>query len=141
MSEMLNTATTAVQLVVTRIGGSGPKMTNVGFTQDASGAWQWAWVPNALATQLRPGMVLAVEQVSPASKPETSYTNAVGVVVELKEPKRQLFLGGEMVVGAPEQEPLKPVTFVVTDEARKFANNYDAKRDVVVADLGSDEPF
>ncbi len=139
MSDMLNTATTAVELVVAGVNNSGPKATSVSFlTRD--GVREWAWLPNQMAVALRPGMTLLVETVQPASKVQTTYLKD-GVEVELKVPKRQLFLGGNITVEAPAQEPLKPVTFVVTDEARKYANNFDAKVTDVATDLVADQPF
>jgi len=140
MSDMLKTVTTAVKLVVAGVGGVGPKSTNVAFvTRD--GVREWAWIGNPLAVSLRAGMVLLVEQVQPANKVQTTYINSEGVEVELKVPKRQLFLGGNITVEAPEQTPLLPVTFVVTDEAIKFANNVDAKVSTVDASLIADQPF
>jgi hypothetical protein len=141
MSEMLNTATTAVQLVVSGINSPGPKATSVSFlTRD--GVREWAWLPNQMAVALRPGMTLLVEAVQPASKVQTTYTDmATGLLVELKVPKRQLFLGGNITVEAPAQEPLKPVTFVVTDEAVKYAHNFDSKVTDVATDLVADQPF
>jgi len=140
MSEVLNTVTTAVKLVVAGVGGVGPKSTNVAFvTRD--GVREWAWIGNPLAVSLRAGMVLLVEQVQPANKVQTTYINSEGVEVEMKVPKRQLFLGGNITVEAPEQTPLLPVTFVVTDEAIKFANNVDAKVSTVDASLIADQPF
>jgi len=140
MSDMLNTATMAVKLIVAGVGGVGPKSTNVSFvTRD--GVREWAWVGNPLASSLRAGMVLLVEQVQPANKVQSTYINSEGVEVELKVPKRQLFLGGNITVEAPEQQPLLPVTFVVTDEAIKFANNVDAKVSTVDASLIANHPF
>jgi hypothetical protein len=85
---------------------------------------------------------LLVEQVQPASKVQTTYTDmATGLLVELKVPKRQLFLGGNITVEAPAQEPLKPVTFVVTDAAVKYAHNFDSKVTDVATDAVADQPF
>jgi hypothetical protein len=141
MSEMLNTATTAVQLVVAGINSPGPKATSISFlTRD--GVREWAWLPNATASSLREGMTLLVEQVQPASKVQTTYTDmATGLLVELKVPKRQLFLGGNITVEAPAQEALKPVAIVVTDEARKYAENFDAKRVEAPTVVAGDQPF
>lgn len=140
MSDMLKTVTTAVKLVVAGVNNSGPKATSVSFlTRD--GVREWAWLANPLASSLRAGMVLLVEQVQPANKVQSTYINSDGVEVELKVPKRQLFLGGNITVEAPEQTPLLPVTFVVTDEAIKFANAVDAKVSTVDASLIADQPF
>ena len=141
MSDMLNTATTAVQLVVAGINSPGPKATSVSFlTRD--GVREWAWLPNATASSLREGMTLLVEQVQPATKVQTTYTNqTTGEVVELKVPKRQLFLGGNITVEAPAQEALKPVAIVVTDEARKYAENFDTKRVEASTVVAGDQPF
>lgn len=139
MSEMLNTATTAVQLVVAGINSPGPKATSVSFlTRD--GVREWAWLANPMASSLRAGMTLLVEQVQPATKVQTTYLKD-GVEVELKVPKRQLFLGGSITVEAPAQEALKPVAFVVTDEALKYAHNFDAKVIDAATDLVADQPF
>ena len=56
-------------------------------------------------------------------------------------PKRQLFLGGNITVEAPAQEALKPVTIVVTDDARKYAENFDAKRVEASTVVAGDQPF
>ena len=139
MSEMLNTATTAVQLVVAGINSPGPKATSVSFlTRD--GVREWAWLANPMASSLRAGMTLLVEQVQPATKVQTTYLKD-GVEVELKVPKRQLFLGGSITVEAPAQEALKPVAFVVTDEALKYAHNFDSKVIDAATDLVADQPF
>jgi hypothetical protein len=139
MSETLNTATTAVQLVVAGVNNSGPKATSVSFlTRD--GVREWAWLPNQMASSLRAGMTLIVEQVQPANKVQTTYLKD-GVEVELKVPKRQLFLGGSITVEAPAQEALKPVAFVVTDEALKYAHNFDSKVTDVATNLVADQPF
>jgi hypothetical protein len=93
-----------------------------------------------MASSLRAGMTLLVEQVQPATKVQTTYLKD-GVEVELKVPKRQLFLGGSITVEAPAQEALKPVAFVVTDEALKYAHNFDAKVIDAATDLVADQPF
>jgi len=139
MEEMSNTATTAVQLVVAGINSPGPKATSVSFlTRD--GVREWAWLANPMASSLRAGMTLLVEQVQPATKVQTTYLKD-GVEVELKVPKRQLFLGGNITVEAPAQEALKPVAFVVTDEALKYAHNFDSKVIDAATDLVADQPF
>jgi len=142
MSEMLNSVTTAVKLVVAGIGGSGAKATAVNFIKDASGVREWAWLPNAIASQVRAGTVILAETVSRSSKVETTYTDKTGAVVDLKVPKRQVFLGGKVVVTAPESEPLAPCDFTVTDEAKVYASRVDAKSvGAATAEGDSSEPF
>lgn len=144
MSDMLNTVTTAVKLVVAGVGGIGPKSTAVNFLKDASGVREWAWLPNAVATQVRAGTVILAETVSRSSKVETTYTDKSGAVVALKVPKRQVFLGGKVVVTAPESEPLPAAEFSVSDEARVYASRVDAKQVASAATSeasSEDEPF
>ena len=143
MSETLKTAATgAEKLVVAGVGGSGKTSTAINFLKDASGVREWAWLPNAIASQVRAGTVILVETVSRSSKLETTYTDKTGAVVDLKVPKRQLFFGGEVVVTAPESEPLAPCVFTVTDEAKVYASRVDAKSvGAATAEGTSSEPF
>lgn len=115
----------SVSLSIAAIGGSGPKATAVNFTKTEEGQRPWAWVPNAVAADLVPGMVLTVESVS-TGKVETTYVKD-GVTVDLKVPKVQLFLGGQITVDAPDSEPVPEATFVVSDQARAYREAYLAK--------------
>lgn len=143
MSDMLNSVTTTVKLVVAGIGGSGAKATAVNFIKDAAGVREWAWLPLAEASQVRAGTVIFAETVSRSRTVETTYTDKHGAVVDLKVPKRQIFLGGRIVITAPESEPLAPCDFVVTDEAKVYASRVDAKSvGAATAEVASsDEPF
>lgn len=144
MSDMLNTVTTAVKLVVAGVSNAGPKSTAVNFLKDASGVREWAWLPNAVATQVRAGTVIFADAVSRSSKVETNYTDQkTGLVVALKVPKRQLFLGGKVVVTAPESEPLPTAEFSVSDEAKVYASRVDAKKvaPAATSDASGDEAF
>lgn len=140
MSEMLNTVTATVKLVVAGVGGSGPKSTAINLLKDASGVREWCWLPNQVASTVRAGSTITAEFVSRASKLETTYTDrTTGAVMELKVPKRQVFLGGVVTVDAPESEPLPEAKFVVTDEAKVYASRVDNK--AVAGTPSSDEPF
>jgi hypothetical protein len=146
MSEMLNTAATgAEKLVVAGIGGHGTKAIAINFLKDANGVREWAWLPLAYAPFVRAGTVLVAETVSRSSKLETTYTDKVsGAVVALKVPKRQLFLGGKVVISAPESEPLAPLTVEVTDDAKVYASRVDAKSvgaATAEGDSSAEEPF
>lgn len=127
MSEMLKAATTAVKLVVAGIGGSGKKATAVNLLKDAQGVREWCWLPNEYAINLRAGSVLMVDSVSRSSKLETTYTDNTGNAVVLKVPKRQVFLGGNLVIQAPESDPLPELVVTVTDEAVIYAARVDKK--------------
>lgn len=127
MSEMLNTVTTAVKLVVAGVGGIGPKATAVNFLKDDFGVREWAWLPNAIAASVRKGSVVTAEFATHASKTETTYIKD-GKTLELKVPKRQVFLGGVITVDAPESKPLPEATYVVTEAARVYASRVDAKQ-------------
>lgn len=145
MSDTLNTgSTTARKLVVAGVSGAGPKATAVNFLKDASGVREWAWLPNAIASQVRAGTVVIADAVSQSSKVETTYTDQkTGVVVALKVPKRQLFLGGAVTITAPESDPLPTADFTVTDEAVVYASRVDAKKvaSAATSDASGDEAF
>lgn len=126
-------------LTIAAIGGSGPKATAINFLKTEEGVRQWAWMSNDIASRLRPGMVLTVEQVS-TGKTETTYI-ANGVQVDLKVPKQQLFLGGHITVAKPDAEPLAPVTVTFADDAATYAAAYDAKKAAPAAEADGDEPF
>jgi len=145
MSDTLNTgSTTARKLVVAGVNNPGPKATAVNFLKDANGVREWAWLPNAIASQVRAGTVVIAGAISESSKVETTYTDQkTGVVVALKVPKRQLFLGGAIVVTAPESDPLPAADFTVTDEAKVYAARVDAKQvaSAATSDASGDEAF
>lgn len=130
MSDTLNTgSTTARKLVVAGVGGAGKKATAINFLKDANGVREWAWLPNEVAAVVRAGTVVVAGAVSESSTVETTYTDQkTGVVVALKVPKRQLFLGGKIVIQAPASDPLPAADFTVTDEAKVYASRVDAKQ-------------
>lgn len=137
MSEVVETATTAVKFIVAFVGGHGVKSTSVSFLKDQNGVRLWAWIDNSTAMSIRAGSVVSADAHRLSSVKETSYLKE-GVVTDLKVPRRQVFLGGNVVVDAPEQDPLPPVVAKVTDEAKVYASRVDSK--VIVVE-GSDEPF
>lgn len=122
---------------IAAIGGSGPKATAVNFLKTEDGIRLWAWVANETAKDARPGMTVIAEQAS-FGKLETTYEKA-GRIETLKVPKVQVFLGGKVIVDAPESESLSPVEVEVTDKARAYARAYDAKKASPVID--DDEAF
>jgi hypothetical protein len=111
---------------VAAIGGSGPKSTAINFVKTEDGIRLWSWMANDVASKLRPGMVVVSEQVS-FGKVETTYTDKVGVVTELKVPRTQVFLGGSVVVRRPESEPLAPASVSFEDGCDEYASAFDAK--------------
>lgn len=130
-------------LSIAAIGGHGPKATAVSFVKDDNGHRPWAWLPNDLASQLAPGMLLNVEHVS-TGKTETVYTDKAGNTVELKVPRVQLFLGGTVEVDAPEADPVPEITVKVSDAAAKYREAYMAKRAAEAtssSDQDTSEPF
>lgn len=110
---------------IAAIGGSGPKATAVNFLKTEDGVRLWAWMANDIAKVLRPGMTVVAEQAS-FGKVETTYEKA-GVITELKVPKAQVFLGGQVVVKKPEAEALAPTTVVFEDGLEDYIKAYDAK--------------
>lgn len=143
MSEVLNTVTTAVKLVVAGVGGIGPKATAINFIKDDFGVREWGWLPNETAATVRKGSIVIAEFAERASKVETTYIKN-GKTLELKVPKRQVFLGGVITVDAPESKPLPEATYVVTDAARVYAARVDAKQVASAATSeasSGEEPF
>jgi hypothetical protein len=111
---------------IAAIGGRGPKSTAVNFLKSEQGVRLWAWIPNDIASRLRPGMTIAAEQVS-FGRTETGYEDKSGSIVELKVPKRQVFFGGNLVIGAPESESLAPIAITFADGVDAYAQAFDAK--------------
>ena len=126
-------------LIIAGINNPGPKATAVSFVKSDNGTRPWAWVSNSVAAQLAPGMRLIVPAVS-EGKIETSYTDKNGNIVDLKVPKVQLFLGGDISVDAPEAEELPEASFTATDAAAEYLKSYLAKRAGAAAPP-ADEPF
>jgi len=122
------------QFTIAAIGGSGPKSTAVNFLKNEEGIRLWAWMSNDIASRLRPGMTLVVEQAS-VGKTETTYEKN-GVVTDLKVPKAQVFLGGAISVRKPESEPLAPITVVFEDDCDAYAEAYDKKKNAPVTEDG-----
>lgn len=112
-------------LSIAAIGGSGPKSTAVQFLK-VDGIRQWGWVPNEIAAELVAGMRLEVPVVSLGAV-ETTWTKD-GVEQDLKVPRQQLFLGGDMVALPPDSEPLQPMTLQVTEQAKAYREAYLAKQ-------------
>lgn len=128
-------------LSIAAIGGKGPKATNVAFLKNEAGVREWAWVPNNIAEMLAPGMRLVVEAVSVGKVEETYTDRNTGEVVPLKVPKVQLFLGGEITVDAPEQEPLPEAQWKVSDAAAAYREAYRAKQAPKGEGAGDTEDF
>ena len=121
---------------IAAIGGSGPKATAVNFLKTEDGVRLWAWMTNDVASRMRPGMTIVAEQAS-FGKTETTYERN-GLVTELKVPKTQVFLGGNVVVAAPASEPIAPLAVSFEDGADAYIKAYDSKK-VVVDSV--DDPF
>lgn len=127
----------SISLIIAFIAAnSGPKATAVTFLKTEDGTSQWSWISNDIASKLRPGMRLNVSEVS-YSRVQTQYEKD-GVMVDLKVPKQQLFLGGSITVELPDTQPLAPATWSFGDEVDNYTAAYDAKRATVAA---NDEAF
>jgi hypothetical protein len=122
---------------VAAIGGSGPKSTVINFLKTEDGIRLWAWFANDTASRIRPGMSIVAEEAS-FGKVETHYEKA-GIVTELKVPKRQVFLGGTLVITNPETQPLAPVSVSFSDGCNEYAAAYDNKNHSFVSH--DEEPF
>ncbi len=88
-------------------------------------------------------MRVTFDQVS-FGKVQTTYVDKAGFVQENKFPKRQIFWGGNATFDAPDAEALpEQGTVVITDAAKKFAENVAAKkvREMVDPAEGFNEPF
>ena len=123
--------------IVSAIGGSGPKATAIKFVKNEDNIGLWAWVANDTASRIRPGMSIVAEQAS-FGKVETTFLKA-GVIEELKVPKRQVFLGGTLVIKKPETQPLAPLSVTFEDGCDEYAAAYDNKNGSFVS--GDSEPF
>lgn len=110
---------------VAKIGGSGPKATAVTFAKNENGVKLWAWIPNEQAESLVPGHKVTFT-VSKFDEIERTYT-VEGQTFELKVPRQQCRIVGEITVDAPDTPDMEPVTIVVTDAARAYAEAYRAK--------------
>jgi hypothetical protein len=123
----------------------GPKSTSVGLRSldESDDIRYWAWISNADLAGVVAGMRVTFDTVS-LGKVATTYVDKAGFVVDLKFPKRQVFWGGKATFDAPDAEPLpEQGEVVITDAARKFAENLQAKqaREQVTPAEGDDNPF
>lgn len=133
-------------LSVSGVGGSGPKATAINFTIDeATGMRPWAWVPNSIAAQIRPGSRLVVPIVREGDI-ETHRSDDPSTA--LVRPKVQLWLSRtpdqKILVLPPETLPVAGEDdFEVTTEASEFAQRVDAKADrqAVTDAVNGTEPF
>lgn len=126
-------------MYISGIGGSGDNATAVSFGKTEEGVRLWAWVPNAKAEELAPGMKVTVE-VTSAGPVETSYTDKeTQKEIALKVPRQQLWLGGDILADAPEQDPLPEAKWQVTDAAKAYREAYLAKRQAKQAPKGAGE--
>lgn len=122
----------SITLIIAFIANtSGPKATAITFLKTEGNISQWAWVDNSVAARLRPGMKLVVGEVGTA-KVQTQYEDKSGNMVDLKVPKQQLFLGGNITVELPDTQPVAPATWSFGDDLSSYSDYYDAKRTAVV---------
>lgn len=124
--------------VVSAIGGSGPNATSVFFTKTPNNVRPWAWIPNNVATNLAPGMQITVTQVSWGKQTDTYRDN--GQQVALKVPRCQVFLGGDIIIDAPEQSLLPEAKFQITEAAARYRDTYIASREKEAV-VDGDEPI
>lgn len=113
-----------LEFIIAFIGNAGPKATVVTFLKNEDDISQWTWVSNDIARALRPGMRILASEVS-TGKVQTSYEKD-GQTLELKTPKVQLFLGGSIEVLPPDNKPVAPATWNLSQVA-EYASAYDAK--------------
>lgn len=133
-------------LSVSALRKPGPKATAVMFTvNEATGMRPWAWLPNSVAAQIRPGSRLVVPIVREGDI-ETHRSD--DPTVALKRPTVQLWLhrstDEKIVILPPEALPVAGEDdFEVTSEASEFAQRVDAKadREAVEDAVNGDEPF
>jgi hypothetical protein len=132
----------STKLIVSALSAQGPKATAISFVKNDEGIRPWAWLANELTEDIVPGSVLLVEEVR-TGKVETTYTDKkTGLEVELKSPKIQLFLGGEIEVTEPEVAPMKPVAVKASSQAKAYAEAYRARAAAVAdPDSGDGAPF
>lgn len=99
-------------LIVAGVSKPGPKSTSVSFTT-VDGIRPWAWLPNELVTahNIRAGVTLEVAEVVAMGDVQTTYTSD-GIEYELKTPKQQLMLGGQMSITQPEFVAVSKLTVV-----------------------------
>ena len=127
-------ATETTTLIVAIMGGRGAKSTAVNFTL-VDGVRPWAWIPNEIVTkqiamldangkqaldksgnpifkdQIRAGVTLEVTEVVALGDIQTTYTSD-GIEYELKDPKQQLIVGGQMSVTQPQFVAVSKLTVV-----------------------------
>lgn len=138
-------STNSNTFAVVGLSTPGPKSTSVGLRSldESDDIRYWAWISNALVAGVVAGMRVTFDTVS-FGKVATTYVDKAGFVKELKFPKRQVFWGGNATFDAPDAEVLpEQGEVIITDEARKFANNLLAKkaREQVTPSEGDDLPF
>jgi hypothetical protein len=129
---------------VSGVNNPGPNATAVSFMKNDDGIRHWAWVRNADAARIRPGMTVTLD-VTGFGSVQTDYTDrTTQQVVALKVPKMQVFYTGKPVVEAPANEPIviEPAQF--GEGVDDYAAKYDAKRNggsVPAAVADGNEPF
>lgn len=139
-------STNSNTFAVVGLNAPGPKSTSVGLRSldESDDIRYWAWISNALVAGVVAGMRVTFDTVS-FGKVATTYVDKAGFVKDLKFPKRQVFWGGNATFDAPDAEVLpEQGEVIITDEARKFANNLLAKKareQVTPSDEGDDLPF
>lgn len=129
---------------VVGVNAAGPNSTSVGLRSldQTDEIRYWAWLSNAVASAIVPGMRVTFDAVS-FGKVQTNYVDKAGFVKENLFPKRQVFWGGKPLFDAPEADALPAQEeAVITDAARKFAENVRKSRENKVEVEGSlSEPF
>lgn len=133
-------------LSVSGINNPGPKATAVAFVVDpATGMRPWAWLPNAVAAQLRPGSRLIVPVVREG---EIETHRSDDPTVALVRPKVQLWLSRtpeqKIVILPPEGGvALTEDDFEVAEGHAEFTDKVDAKaeRAEVAKAVDGSEPF
>ena len=98
---------------VSSLGHRGPKSTRVNFGPLSEGVRLWAWIPNAVASNICEGMAITGEfTVRPNGEVESSYTKD-GVVMLKNVPTQQVWVNGTFVFDAPSEDIGEAPTYSV----------------------------
>ena len=113
------------------------KTTQVVFVPESTEApvWVSAWMDTEFVQDfIRPGIQVVAEH-SVLGDIETTWVNKEGVTLALKAPKQVVTFRGTIQVIAPALLP--EAQYVPNDEAKAYAQRYDAKK----AQVGDDAPI
>ena len=125
---------------VSSLGHRGPKSTRVNFGPLNEGVRLWAWIPNAVASNICEGMAVTGEfTVRPNGEVETSFTRD-NVVTFKNVPTQQVWVNGKPVFDAPSEDIGEVPTYTVSEQAEAYRQRVLAKR-AQQAQAGDDTPI